>query len=813
MNMSKGGDTVKNIDAYVDVDAEDDESDEDDGRLLQDDNDVQECDEDDEFFTTYISASSSPSFVDLATKRCYYHDFQVKRYGVHVCDIKLGDTIAVHVREDDMDMGAASKAISKPTAFACQALNDAERIKSGIWYPFGSCWSPCEVITIWKTESLIDAHYWKDKLQAVENEAHSLSSKSHEGGMNKRIRLNPASLDSNRSTSKKSTKEVDEEEEDDEVMIEVRWLFRDYELQSKDVPIKDYNMFASIRTSEVHRRMEIDEIFESDQVDEITSLSFLGTVTLFSDPFISYDIAQKFIETAANSKVKSVPLQCRQFWSSAQRSLLACGPLDKRIERGRLYSRILEKNIEYKRNLKTYLGLSKIGPKHDVTLTSPKDLLSQAAEFFSLAATCSDAKQNKLCGREKELERISNFVREAICSTAGESSLFVAGPPGTGKTASVSAVIAQLQKERAKGDLKDFEFVSVNGMEMRHPTDAYVKLWDAISEEKRPPNIAAKMLEQYFGDKKALTEITKDKVVMYRESSLRKKRRLIVLLVDELDYLVTKKQEVLYNIFDWPTRKSRGMVVIGISNTINLAENILLQKVQSRLGGARVIFQAYNTDQVLRILQNRLSYVSDKLVFRKDALQFTAMKTAALNGDIRKAFQICKCAAESVLDEVEANTRTISSAVVTVQDIRLSIKRMQESPHLKAVSTCTSFEALIIISLASLRRQNGTGSSSITNLIQKMKGIASVSGNENYYPLPSFGETVDLLNRMFESRLVTIDTPKTNSTKSIFAGNTMGMMWPLVTVNLDDQEIYNSLKNSPNSEICAKHLPILNDYF
>lgn len=34
-----------------------------------------------------------------------------------------------------------------------------------------------------------------------------------------------------------------------------------------------------------------------------------------------------------------------------------------------------------------------------------------------------------------------------------------------------------------------------------------------------------------------------------------------VLLVDELDYLVTRKQTVLYNLFDWPTRPNSKLVV------------------------------------------------------------------------------------------------------------------------------------------------------------------------------------------------------------------------------------------------------------
>jgi Cdc6-like AAA superfamily ATPase len=39
--------------------------------------------------------------------------------------------------------------------------------------------------------------------------------------------------------------------------------------------------------------------------------------------------------------------------------------------------------------------------------------------------------------------------------------------------------------------------------------------------------------------------------------------RCHVVLMDELDFLVTRKQSVLYNLFDWPTRRHARLIVIG----------------------------------------------------------------------------------------------------------------------------------------------------------------------------------------------------------------------------------------------------------
>lgn len=57
-----------------------------------------------------------------------------------------------------------------------------------------------------------------------------------------------------------------------------------------------------------------------------------------------------------------------------------------------------------------------------------------------------------------------------------------------------------------------------------------------------------------------------------------------ILVMDELDQLVTKKQTLIYNMFNWPTRPDSNLIVIAIANTMDLPERVLSNKVASRLG-------------------------------------------------------------------------------------------------------------------------------------------------------------------------------------------------------------------------------------
>jgi len=163
----------------------------------------------------------------------------------------------------------------------------------------------------------------------------------------------------------------------------------------------------------------------------------------------------------------------------------------------------------------------------------------------------------------------------------------------------------QLHHEQAEGLIPEFTFVRLNGMEMRHPFDIYVRLWEAVSSNKerldRPKSLAR--LQLYFSEQ-AMRKATTN-----QERTIN--RRAVVLLVDEIDYLVTQKQTILYNLFDWPwtgyeKKSDAQLIVIGISNTLNLPE-LLHPRLQSRIGKQRCIFKSYSWDEGIHILEGKLN--------------------------------------------------------------------------------------------------------------------------------------------------------------------------------------------------------------
>eukprot|EP00922_Rhytidocystis_sp_ex-Travisia-forbesii_P009687 GHVS01014155.1.p1 GENE.GHVS01014155.1~~GHVS01014155.1.p1 ORF type:complete len:287 (-),score=40.92 GHVS01014155.1:127-987(-) len=99
-----------------------------------------------------------------------------------------------------------------------------------------------------------------------------------------------------------------------------------------------------------------------------------------------------------------------------------------------------------------------------------------------------------------------------------------------------------------------------------------------------------------------------------------------VALIDEIDILLTKTQNVLYTLLNWPHKNNSKFVVIGISNMIDLPEK-MLPRCKSRLGFAHVRFMPYSAEQIQAILEQRLldcgSLSNGLPIFHARALELT----------------------------------------------------------------------------------------------------------------------------------------------------------------------------------------------
>ncbi|UMM22652.1 hypothetical protein L5515_003766 [Caenorhabditis briggsae] len=241
--------------------------------------------------------------------------------------------------------------------------------------------------------------------------------------------------------------------------------------------------------------------------------------------------------------------------------------------------------------------------------------------------------------REAEAREIESFIREVIDRKRGESSaMYISGVPGTGKTATVRAVVNAMKKN---AKCPKFVYVEVNAMIFKKTV--FVEIHNGIQEEF---NISKK--SQTRAKISASTARQELNDIFKKQDS---KRPPIVILIDELDSLCNRKQDVLYDIFEWTALPQSKVTIIGIANTLDFPERMLCQRNASRLDKRRLVFQPYRHEQIQEIVRARLQ--GSNLVEKK-AVELVAKKIAMNTGDLRQALDfLCRSIGVAVEKKAE----------------------------------------------------------------------------------------------------------------------------------------------------------------
>lgn len=359
---------------------------------------------------------------------------------------------------------------------------------------------------------------------------------------------------------------------------------------------------------------------------------------------------------------------------------------------------IIKKPLEF-----TPLGTRILSPR---ALSSPFQIARNQLHVSSVPAA--------LPCREEEFSTVYSHLEAAITDGSG-SCIYISGTPGTGKTATVREVVAQLNASVMAEELDDFIFVEINGMKVTDPHQSYSLLWEALRGDRVSPSHALELLEREF-------------------STPSPRRVPCVVLMDELDQLVTKNQSVMYNFFNWPGLRHSRLIVLAVANTMDLPERTLSNKISSRLGLTRITFPGYTHDQLMQIIQSRLEGVPGNIV-HPDAVQFAARKVAAVSGDARRALDICRRAVE--IAESDALARESDSTPTTPSKTGRNAKN-------KAVSDDTANGSAL---------QKRTGLEARTGIVT-IATIKQAINEATSSPLQQYLRALPLASKMFLAALL-----------------------------------------------------------
>ncbi|KAJ7053968.1 P-loop containing nucleoside triphosphate hydrolase protein [Mycena amicta] len=330
------------------------------------------------------------------------------------------------------------------------------------------------------------------------------------------------------------------------------------------------------------------------------------------------------------------------------------------------------------------------GLGYDTGANLPEDPWLRAMQVLHVGS-----RPDALPCRDDEFNRVLGAVYDLLEEGSG-GCVYISGVPGTGKTATVHAVVRELKRMAESNETNPFTYVEINGLRIPEPTAAYSLLWEAVSGHDD-----AKGGHLRMGAKESLKALTTH---FSSGGSRGPAGHACVVLMDELDQLMTAKQDVVYNFFNWPTLAGSRLVVLAVANTMDLPERAMTGRVRSRLGMTRINFAPYNAEQLQAIVEARIAGAraglseDSPVVLDVDAIKLTSKRISTTSGDARRILDICRRAVELAHPQRRK---------AVIKDVSEVTKQMQNSPTAAYLRDCSFHERLILLSLIRCIKSEG----------------------------------------------------------------------------------------------------------
>lgn len=232
---------------------------------------------------------------------------------------------------------------------------------------------------------------------------------------------------------------------------------------------------------------------------------------------------------------------------------------------------------------------------------------------------------DSLPGREVQIECLKSFLMKHIEDNIS-ASMYVSGPPGTGKTVSLHSLFV------THIVTKNFTVVYVNCSMMKSANRVYAKIAEILK----------------------LGYSVQRECILAIENYLKTKHQSILLVLDEIDQLSSKNQSVLYKIFEWPTIPRSKIVIIGIANSLDLTDRLLpMLKTNVSLQPELLNFPPYTKTELANIITHRLKDAGVTEVLPVNAVQLLAAKIASFRGDVRYALDVTRRVIELADEKID----------------------------------------------------------------------------------------------------------------------------------------------------------------
>jgi cell division control protein 6 len=221
-------------------------------------------------------------------------------------------------------------------------------------------------------------------------------------------------------------------------------------------------------------------------------------------------------------------------------------------------------------------------------------------------------------------------------------------------------------------------------------------------------------LARHFDKDIPMTGWPTDQVYAEFRNALDEEKQVVVIMLDEVDKLVRKGDDVLYNLSRVNSDLLRSRVsLIGISNDLKFTE-FLDPRVKSSLGEDEIIFPPYDAEQIREILEQRAKVAFCPGALHESVIPLCAAFAAQEHGDARRALDLLRTSGELA--------ERARSAVVDESHVRQAREKIEQDRVEEVIKTLPTQSKLVLYGIILLEEQGARNitTSAVYNIYKQL---------------------------------------------------------------------------------------------
>lgn len=276
---------------------------------------------------------------------------------------------------------------------------------------------------------------------------------------------------------------------------------------------------------------------------------------------------------------------------------------------------------------------------------------------------------------KEQIASLTDIIATALKGSA-TSNVSICGKIGTGKTATIRYVSKKLE-EMTQTSKCSLIYINCAIHDTQHRVFVY--------------------LTGVFDRPIPLLGWSTDQVFFELKNRIDAEDRSVVFILDEMDKIVTKRDEALYNILRINRDLNKARVsVIGISNDLTFVE-LLDSRIKSSFGEKEIKFPPYNADQLNDILAERAVKAFNDSALDDSVIPLCASFAAQRNGDAGCALELLRESGK--IAELSRSNR------VSEEHVRLATETIAANSMADVVKTLPLQSKIYLASVLALTRE------------------------------------------------------------------------------------------------------------